>query len=484
MSSSEYRMLIDGELVGATGGRVYENISPVNEEVIGTAPNAEAADVERAILAARRAFDTTNWSTDTAFRQNCLIQLQTALRKNAETLRPIMVAEAGLPIALTYDVGLDRAIENMSHYIDLLGTFEFERVLTPLPGDEATRRIVRREAAGVVSAITPWNYPFHLALVKLVPALAAGCTVVLKPAPDTPWNTLEIGRLLLEHTDIPAGVVNIVTTDDNEVASVLTSHPAVDAVSFTGSTTTGRRIAAAAAPTVKRLTLELGGKSSSILLDDADFGALVPRVVAGTCSHAGQGCGIPSRLLVPRSRLGDAADLAVAAMQKFPWGDVNDPANYMGPLANKRQYESVLRYYEIAKRDGRVVLGGNASDRFEKGYWVEPTVVTDIDSHSPVAQEEIFGPALTILPYDDDADAAAVSNNTIYGLAGSVWSADTDRAMRVARAMRTGAISVNGATWNHTSMPFGGYKQSGLGREWGVEGLEDFLEVKSVARPA
>ncbi|MFF0815045.1 aldehyde dehydrogenase family protein [Rhodococcus sp. NPDC003318] len=484
MSSSEYRMLIDGELVASTGGHTYENINPANEDVIGTAPKAGVADVERAILAARRAFDTTSWSTDADFRRTCLIQLQTALRKNADALRPIIVAEAGLPIALTYDVGLDRSIEMISHFTDLLGNYEFERVITPIPGDEAARRIVRREAAGVVSAITPWNYPFHMALVKLLPTLASGCTVVLKPAPDTPWNTLEIGRIILEHTDIPAGVVNIVTTDDNEVAEVLTTHPAVDAVTFTGSTTTGRRIMAAAAPTVKRVTLELGGKSSTILLDDADFGALVPRVVAGTCSHAGQGCGIPSRLLVPRSRLGDAVDLAVAAMEKFPWGDVNDPANYMGPLANKRQYESVQRYFELAKRDGRVVLGGNASDRFEKGYWVEPTVVTDIDSLAPVAQEEIFGPLLCVLPYEDEADAVAISNNTVYGLAGTVWSADTERATGVARGMRTGAISVNGATWNHPSMPFGGYKQSGLGREWGVEGLEDFLEVKSIARPA
>ncbi|NMD64423.1 UNVERIFIED_ORG: aldehyde dehydrogenase (NAD+) [Nocardia globerula] len=484
MSNSEYRMLIDGALVAATGGRTYENVNPANEEVIGVSPNAGVADVERAILAARRAFDTTTWSTDTEFRQRCLVQLQSALRKNAEEMRPVMVAEGGLPLALTYDVALDGSIEMISHYIDLLDTFEFERVITPVAGDEKAHRIVRREGAGVVAAITAWNYPIFLAIAKLIPALAAGCTVVLKPAPDTPWNTLEIGRILLEHTDIPAGVVNIVSTDDNDVASVLTTHPEVDAVTFTGSTVTGRRIMAAAAPTVKRLTLELGGKSSAILLDDADFTSAIPFVAATTLSHAGQGCGIYSRLLVPRARLDEAVEIAVASMQQIPWGDPTDIANYMGPLANKRQYESVLRYYEIAKQTGRIALGGKASDRFEKGFWVEPTVLTDVDSLSTVPQEEIFGPLLCVLPYEDDADAVAISNNTIYGLAGGVWSADVERAQRVAEGMRASSIQVNDQMWNHRSAPFGGYKQSGIGREWGVEGLEDLLEVKTIARPA
>ncbi|WP_280490239.1 aldehyde dehydrogenase family protein [Nocardia carnea] len=484
MSNTDYRMLIDGELVAAADGRVYENINPATEEVLGTAPKAGAADVERAILAARRTFDTTTWSTDAAFRRKCLIQLQAALRERAEQLRPVLVAEAGLPVALTHQVGLDGTIEMISHYIDLLGTYEFERVITPIPGDESAHRIIRREAAGVVAAITPWNYPLFLALGKLAPSLAAGCTVVLKPAPDTPWNTLEVGRIILENTDIPAGVVNIVSTDDNDVAALMTTHPAVDAITFTGSTVTGRRIMAAAAPTVKRLTLELGGKSSAILLDDADFAATVPFVVGTTMSHAGQGCGIYSRLLVPRARIGEAVEIAAATMQQIPWGDPTDPGNYMGPVANKRQYESVLRYYELAAKDGRVVVGGKASDRFGKGYWVEPTVVTDIDSMSPVAQEEIFGPLLCVLPFDSDDEAVAISNNTIYGLAGGVWSPDLDRATRVAHGMRASAIQINDQMWNHQTAPFGGYKQSGIGREWGVEGLEDLLEVKTIAQPA
>ncbi|EME67314.1 aldehyde dehydrogenase [Rhodococcus ruber BKS 20-38] len=482
MSNSEYRMLIDGQLVGAADRRVFDNINPATEDVIGTAPNAGRADVERAILAARRAFETTAWATDVDLRRRCLVQLQAELRKGADALRPTVVAEVGSPVALTYDIAVNGSIEMMSHYIDLLDTYEFEHVVDA--GDPSTQRVVRREAAGVVAAITPWNYPFYLAIAKLTAALAAGCTVILKPAPDTPWNTLEIGRIVAEHTDIPPGVVNIVTTDDNEIAALLTSHPEVDAVSFTGSTVTGRRIMATAAPTVKRLTLELGGKNSAILLDDADFASTIPGVTASTCSHAGQGCGVYSRLLVPRTRLTEAVDIAVASMQQFPWGDPTDPGNYMGPLANRRQYDSVLRYYESAMNTGRVVLGGKPSDRYEKGYWVEPTVVTDIDPMAPVSQEEIFGPLITILAFDDDDEAVRISNNTIYGLAGGVWSADTERAMRVARGMRAGAIGVNGGMWMHQSTPFGGYKQSGLGREWGVEGLEDFLEVKTIARPA
>ncbi|MFD1812595.1 aldehyde dehydrogenase family protein [Rhodococcus gannanensis] len=484
MSNSEYRMLIDGDLVAAADGQVYDNVNPANEEVIGTAPRAGAADAERAILAARRAFDTTAWSTDIELRRRCLDQLQSALRKHAEELRPIVVAEGGMPVALTHDVAVDGCIEMMSHFINLLDTYEFERIITPIAGDEGAHRVVRREAVGVVAAITPWNYPLFLALGKLAPALAAGNTVVLKPAPDTPWSTLEVGRLILEHTDIPAGVVNIVSTDDNDVAGLLTTHPAVDAVTFTGSTATGRRIMAAAAPTVKRLTLELGGKSSAILLDDADFLTAIPFIAGTTMSHAGQGCGIYSRLLVPRTRLDEAVAVAVGTMGQIPWGDPTDINNYMGPLANKRQYDSVLRYYDIAARDGRVVLGGKASDRFDKGYWVEPTVVTDIDSLSPVPQEEIFGPLLSILPYDTDDEAVAISNNTIYGLAGGVWSADLDHATRVANGMRASSIQINDQMWNHQTAPFGGYKQSGIGREWGVEGLEDLLEVKTIARPA
>jgi aldehyde dehydrogenase (NAD+) len=473
-------MLIDGQLVGATGGGTFDNINPATEDVIGAAPNATVSDVDRAVQAARRAFDTTTWSNDAEFRQQCLRQLQTAFHKNLDIIRPALVTEVGTPVMLTRSIQLDSAVEFISHYVDLLDTYSFER---PLAGGPAGQRIVRREAAGVVSAITPWNYPLYLNLCKLSAALAAGCTVVLKPAPDTPRSATLIGELIVEHTDIPPGVVNIVTTDDNAVAAELTTNPMVDAVSFTGSTAVGRRIMAAAAGTIKRVTLELGGKSAAIALDDADLTQIVPNIMGTVCSHAGQGCALNTRLLVPRAQLGMAVEIAKATAARLPWGDPTDPANLMGPLISKRQLESVLGYCVLAGEEGRVAIGGRRAERFARGYYVEPTVVTDIAPTARVAQEEIFGPVLVILPFDDDDDAVRIANGTIYGLSGAVFSANTERAMSVAKRLRTGTVSVNGAQYVDPTSPFGGYKQSGLGREWGTEGLEDFLEVKTIARP-
>jgi aldehyde dehydrogenase (NAD+) len=476
-------MLIDGELVGAADGATFVNVNPATEEVIGTVPNASVSDTDRAIRAARRAFDTTSWSTDHAFRRACLLQLQEGLRKNLEVIRPRIVAETGTPVLLTHSIQLDAAVEFISHYTDLLGSYSFEQPLPATPGGPAGQRIVRREAAGVVSAITPWNYPVYLNLCKTAAALAAGCTVVLKPAPDTPWSATLLGEVIAEHTDIPPGVVNVVTTNDTDVAASLTTHPFVDAVTFTGSTATGRRIMTAAAETVKRVTLELGGKSAAIVLDDARLADIVPGVAGAVCSHAGQGCALLTRLLVPRSQLGLAVEIAKATLENIPWGDPLDPANIMGPLVSQRQLDGVLAYYELAAAEGRIVLGGRRSSRFSRGYFVEPTLITDIEPTARVAQEEIFGPALVVLPYDDDDDAVRIANGTIYGLSGAVFSADADRAMDVARRLRTGTVGVNGAQWFDPGSPFGGYKQSGLGREWGTEGLEDFLEVKTIARP-
>ncbi|MER7687194.1 aldehyde dehydrogenase family protein [Streptomyces sp. NPDC097610] len=485
MSTLGTRMLIDGALVQSGTHRTYNNVNPATEEAIGVTPDGDATDVERAIGAARRAFDTTDWSTNVELRRRCLTQLRDALLAAAEDLRPLIVAETGSPVRLTYRIQLDEPIRYIDHYIRLLDGYEFE---SPLPVKEIhgrpTSRVVRREAAGVVAAITPWNYPFYLNICKVAAALAAGCTVVLKPAPDTPIAALALGEIAAAHTDIPAGVLNVVTTSDNNVAQILATHPDVDAVTLTGSTATGRRVMAAAADTVKRVTLELGGKSAAVLLDDADLGGILPSLVTGLCAHAGQGCASLTRLLVPRARYDDAVGIVAEALARVPWGDPTDPANLMGPVVNARQRDSILGYYESARRDGRVVVGGQPQTRFEKGYYVEPTLIADVDPKAAVAQKEIFGPAMVVLPFEDEEDALRIADSTMYGLSGAVFSADLDRAMTLARRFRTGTVGVNGGSWFDVESPFGGYKQSGLGREWGVAGLEDFLEVKTIAYPA
>lgn len=484
MTEPEHRLYIDGEFPLGSDGRSFDNVNPANEDVIGTIPNATAEDMERAIKAARRAFDSTTWSTAHDFRRQCLVQLQQGIRKVVEALRPIVVAETGAPILSTYGIQLDDPIEFITHYIDLLGTYEWDRVVPLHEGKEhPSQRIVRREAAGVVGVITPWNAPFYLDICKVTAALAAGCTVVLKPAPETSSIALILAGVIAAHTDIPAGVVNVVSTSDLEVASMLTTHPAVDAITLTGSTATGRKVMAAAASTIKRVTLELGGKSPAIVLDDADFPSIASGLAQLITYHAGQVCTALSRVLVSDKRHDELIDHLSDALSAVRWGDPTDMTNAMGPVVNKHQQASILRYYDIAKATGTVVLGGGTGDRFDKGYWVEPTLVTDIDIASPVAQEEIFGPLLTVQRYTDIDDAVHIANSTVYGLAAGVFGADQDRAIDIAGRLRSGIVDINGGMAFHVSAPFGGYKQSGLGREWGTEGLEEFLEIKTIAYP-
>jgi aldehyde dehydrogenase (NAD+) len=483
MDIPEQKMLIAGELVEAGSGARYDNVDPATEEVICTAPDAGPEDVERAITAARTAFDEGRWATDVAFRQRCLRQLQEQLRKDVELIRSAHTAETGMPVSLAMGIGVDGPIETLSYYTDMIGDFEWERSLPTkeIMGGPA-RRVVRKEAAGVVSAITPWNYPFQLNITKLAASLAAGCTVVLKPAPDTPWSGTLLGAAAAE-TELPPGVLNVVTTSDNAVAERLTTHPAVDQITFTGSTATGRRIMRNGAETIKRVSLELGGKSASIVLDDALLQLAVGMTAGGVCMHAGQGCALQTRLLVPHGLMDQAAEMAAGMLGQLPYGDPTDATNMMGPVINRSQYDKILGYLEIGKADGRLVTGGGAATQFDRGYWIQPTVFADIPVTSRLAQEEIFGPVLVIIGFDDDDDAVRIANDSTYGLSGGVYAGDVDRAMAVANRLRTGTIAVNGAQWFDVESPFGGYKQSGLGREWGPEGLEDFLETKTVSFP-
>ena len=346
-------------------------------------------------------------------------------------------------------------------------------------------RIQRREAAGVVGAITPWNVPLYLNIAKLGPALASGCTIVLKPAPDTPWSATHVGKIIAEKTDIPAGVANIVASADHLTGEILSSDPRIDVVTFTGSTATGRRIMECAAPTVKKVFLELGGKSANIVLDDAPLEAVLP-MAAMTCVHGGQGCAITTRLLVPRARYDEALPILQAAFEGWNYGDPTNPANLQGPQVSKRQQQRVLEYIEKGKQEGaRCLVGGEAADGDlgEKGCFVKPTLFVDVDPDSTIAQEEIFGPVLCVIPYEDDDDAVRIANNSMYGLSGSIQTTDVDRGVAMARRIRTGTISVAGAQWFNVDTPFGGYKQSGLGRENGVMGFEEYLETKIIAVP-
>jgi aldehyde dehydrogenase (NAD+) len=482
----EERLLIGGSLVEATGGATYENTNPATETVIGIAADAGASDVDAAVGAARKAFDETSWSTDHKFRVRCIRQLQEGLTKHAEEMRQTVVAEVGAPLALTYGPQLDTPVASLTWIADLAERYAWRQEIgvSDVFGKKNDRYILR-EAAGVVAAIVPWNFPLQIQLAKVGPALAAGCTVVLKGAPDTPWAASALGRIATEETDIPAGVFNVITSSKNQAGQQLVEDPRVDLISFTGSTATGRTIMAAAAPTLKRLFLELGGKSALVVLDDADFELASVLAAFQVTTHAGQGCAITSRLLLPRSRYDEGLEAVGTALANMAYGDPTDASNLMGPLISEKQRQRVLGYVQAAvAQGGTIVTGGGIPPSLPTGYYVEPTLISGLSPDATPVREEIFGPVLCVLPHDGDDHAVELANDSIYGLSGAVVGSDLDRARQVASRLRTGTVGVNGAQWYGADVPFGGYKQSGLGRESGVAGFEEYLETKSVAEPA
>ncbi|MFC5333751.1 aldehyde dehydrogenase family protein [Mycobacterium branderi] len=479
-AAGDRRLLIDGRLV--TADRTFASVNPATGEVLGYAPDAGADEAQKAIAAARRAFDTTDWSTNVELRIRCLDQLHQALLDNAEELRALTIAEVGATRALTQGAQLDEPIGIVRYYADLLKTYP----MTEDIGEVESRgmrhhRWVEKEAAGVVGAIIAYNYPNQLALAKLAPALAAGCTVVLKGAPDTPLVTLALGEVIANHTDIPPGVVNVLSSSDPAVGAALTTSPDVDVITFTGSTATGRKIMAAASETVKRVFLELGGKSAAIILDDADFATASMFAAFSMVTHAGQGCALTSRLLVPKKHHDEIVELIAANFAHVRHGDPADPKTYMGPLISERQRDKVDGMVQRAVAAGATLVTGGK--KIDPGYFYAPTLLTNVDPDSEIAQEEIFGPVLVVIGFDDDDDAVRIANNSIYGLSGAVFSADEDRALAVARRIRTGTFSINGGNYFGANSPFGGFKQSGIGREMGVAGLEEFLERKTFAAP-
>ena len=483
---AEKRMLIDGELVLAASGAEFDNVSPATGLVLGATAAADAADMDRAIGASRRAFDETDWATNRGLRKRVLAQLQDAIEAEKEDLREELIAEVGCPVMTTQNAQLDWPLADALRYpTRLIDDFEWERILDGggLFGERNARTVVK-EPVGVVAAITPSNFPIEVILNKLGPALAAGNTVLLKPDPNTPWNATRLGRLIAECTDMPAGVLNVVPTPSNRVAGQLGTDPRVDMVSFTGSTAVGKHLMRVGADTMKRTFLELGGKSAMIVLDDANPAHIIPSAI-GACVHAGQACAANTRMLVHRSLFDEAVANVTMAFGGVPVGDPALPGTLVGPVISAAQKQRVLDAVERARHDGaEIVVGGGTVEglppHLAGGHFVAPTVIVGADPKSSIAQDEVFGPVLILIPFDDDDEAVRLANDSAFGLAGAVLSASAERSMGIARRIRTGAIGVNGGMYYGADAPFGGYKNSGLGRQCGIEGFAQYTETKTI----
>ena len=477
-----YSLYIDGQWTGPEIGR-YDDISPATETTIATAPDASMAEVDCAIGAARQAFDSGPWATfEPAERARCLEQLGNALLGHADEFFALAQLEWGCT-ANERLMQIDGPAFMALHAAELAAQLADEPVASyGAPG----HTVLCHEPLGVVSILTPWNFPHSINTMKVCNALAGGNTVVLKPSPLTPVAGLALARIIDEHTDIPPGVVNVVTPSGLVASKMLTTDPRVDMISFTGSSAVGREVMAAAAGTMKRILLECGGKSAAILLDDIELtDELLERILYDGCSlHAGQACILQSRLLVPDAIHDEVVERLVASARRLKVGDPTDPEVQMGPLISDAQRERVESLVAAALADGATLAaGGRRPADLPTGFYYEPTILTDVAADAAIAQEEVFGPVLTVLRYRDDEQAVEIANNSQYGLSGAVWGSDVDRAVAVARRVRTGQIAVNGSIPGDA--PFGGFKQSGLGREGGgVAGLHRYMEPKAIGIPA
>ena len=465
------KIFIGGEWVPSKGSGTIEVVNSATEEVMGTIPNGSPEDVDAAARAAADAF--YSWSTTSVDeRAKTLTRISEGLAARTDEIAALIAREVGMPLTLSNMIQVGLPMMSFSNTAALLSEVDWEETIG--------NSLVVREPVGVVGAITPWNYPLHQIAAKVAAALGAGCTVVVKPSEVAPLNAFILMEILQE-AELPPGVVNLVSGTGPIVGEAIASHPLVDMVSFTGSTRAGKRVMQLASDTIKRVALELGGKSANIILEDADLQTAVTSGVATAYMNSGQTCSAHTRMIVPRSRLSEVEEIAAQTAETWTTGDPFDPSSRLGPLVSATQRERVRGYIHKGEDEGASLLtgGAEAPEGLDKGYYVRPTVFSNVNQKMTIAQEEIFGPVLSIIPADDEDDAVRIANDTVYGLAGGVWAGDKDHAIAVARRMRTGQVDVNGGGFNVFS-PFGGFKQSGIGRELGKYGIEEFLELKGL----
>ena len=462
-----------GEWQTPLGSDSIDVISSVTEEVIGRVPRGTPEDVDRAVNAARRAFDGAWGRTSVEERAQWLERLSAAMKARVAQIAESIAHEVGTAIGYATRVQAEFPISMLALNAKFVREYKFE--------EQLGNSLVVKEPVGVVGCITPWNYPLHQVVAKVAPAIAAGCTIVLKPAELAPLTALMLADAAHE-IGLPAGVFNVVCGSGRIVGEAIVSHPGVDMVSFTGSLQAGRRVASLAGNDIKKVCLELGGKSAFVVTDDAPFDKAIPAGVNNCMQNSGQTCSAWTRMIVPRSRQAEAIELAKAQLGKLAVGDPFDPKTRLGPLASANQRDTVLKYIDKGKAEGaELVAGGGAPASMAKGFYVEPTVFANVDNRMAIAQEEIFGPVLAIVPYDTEDEAVRIANDSIYGLAGGVWAGSDDRALDIARRLRTGQVDINGGRFNVLA-PFGGYKKSGIGREIGPLALEEFFQLKSIQR--